>query len=56
MGLDKIKNAAEKTAGRAKKAVGKATGDERLQTRGQAAQGKADLENAMEKVKDAKKD
>jgi uncharacterized protein YjbJ (UPF0337 family) len=58
MGLDdKIKNAAEKAAGKAKEAAGKATGDERLQAEGQADQIKADLKNAGEHIKDAfKKD
>jgi uncharacterized protein YjbJ (UPF0337 family) len=54
MGLDdKIKNAAEDVAGKAKEATGKATGNERLEAEGQADQTKADLKQAGENVKDA---
>ncbi|MFS0794284.1 CsbD family protein [Microbacterium sp. 1P10AE] len=54
MGLDdKIKNAAEDVAGKAKEATGKATGNERLEAEGHADQTKADLKQAGENVKDA---
>lgn len=54
MGLDdKIQNSAEKVAGKGKEAVGKATGDERLEAEGKADQAKADVKGAAEKVKDA---
>lgn len=54
MGLDdKIANAAEKAAGKAKEAAGRASGDERLEAEGRTDQSKADLKDAGEKVKDA---
>lgn len=54
MGLDdKIDNAAEKMAGKAKEAAGNATHDESLRAEGQMDQSKADLKQAGEKVKDA---
>jgi uncharacterized protein YjbJ (UPF0337 family) len=54
MGLDdKIKNAAQDIAGKAKEAVGKGTDDERLQREGETDQTKANLKNAGENVKDA---
>lgn len=54
MGLDdKIANAAEKAAGKAKEAAGRAGDDERLEAEGRADQSKADLKGAGEKVKDA---
>ncbi|MGM1016373.1 MAG: CsbD family protein [Actinomycetota bacterium] len=54
MGLDdKIKNAAEDIAGKAKEAAGKVTGNEKLEAEGKADQTKADLKNAGENVKDA---
>lgn len=54
MGLDdKISNAAEKAAGKAKEATGRATDDERLEAEGRGDQSKADLKGAGEKVKDA---
>ncbi|MGX1162656.1 CsbD-like protein [Arthrobacter sp. SLBN-100] len=58
MGLDdKIDNAAEKMAGKAKETTGAATDDESLRAEGQMDQSKADLKQAGEKVKDAfKKD
>ncbi|WP_405373109.1 MULTISPECIES: CsbD family protein [unclassified Microbacterium] len=58
MGLDdKIKNAAQDIAGKAKEAVGKATDNDRLVAEGQADQTKADVKKAGENVKDAfKKD
>ena len=54
MGLDdKIKNAAEDIAGKAKEATGKLTDNERLEAEGQADQSKADVKTAGENVKDA---
>lgn len=54
MGIgDKISNAAEDLAGKAKEATGKATGDRDTEAEGRADQSKADLKQAGEKVKDA---
>ncbi|GAB3536052.1 CsbD family protein [Arthrobacter tecti] len=54
MGLDdKIKNAAEKVAGKVKEGHGDATGNEDLKAEGQRDQSKANLKNAGENVKDA---
>jgi uncharacterized protein YjbJ (UPF0337 family) len=52
---DKVKNAGEKAAGKLKEAVGKASGDDRLQSEGKLDQRKANLKQAGEKVKDALK-
>lgn len=54
MGLDdKIANATDKLAGKAKEATGDATDNADLQAEGQLDQSKADLKQAGEKVKDA---
>ena len=54
MGLDdKIKNAAEDVAGKAKEAFGKATDNDKLVAEGKADQVKADAKKAGEDVKDA---
>ncbi|OFE17019.1 CsbD family protein [Humibacillus sp. DSM 29435] len=54
MGLmDKAKNAMEDMTGKGKEAAGKATDDQSLEAEGKTDQGKADLKNAGEKVKDA---
>lgn len=54
---DKIRNAGEKLAGKAKEAAGKLTDDEELEAEGKLEQSKSDLKAAGEKVKDAfKKD
>ncbi|MEN0024573.1 CsbD family protein [Microbacterium sp. LS_15] len=54
MGLDdKIKNAAQDIAGKAKEAVGKVTDNEKLEAEGKADQVKADAKKAGENVKDA---
>jgi uncharacterized protein YjbJ (UPF0337 family) len=54
MGLDdKIKNAAEDIAGKAKEAFGKVTDNERLEAEGQADQSSAHVKKAGENVKDA---
>ncbi|GAA2082160.1 MULTISPECIES: CsbD family protein [Microbacterium] len=53
MGLDdKIKNAAEDIAGKAKETIGKVTNNERLEAEGKADQVKADAKKAGEDVKD----
>ncbi len=54
MGLDdKIKNKADELSGQAKETAGDATDDKDLQAEGQADQGKANLKQAGEKIKDA---
>lgn len=54
MGLDdKIKNAAQDVAGKAKEALGKHQGDKDLEREGNADQTKASLKNAGENIKDA---
>ncbi|BDI22822.1 CsbD family protein [Herbiconiux sp. L3-i23] len=54
MGIgDKIENAAEKLTGQAKEKVGEHRGDEDLAAEGRTDQGKADLKQAGEKIKDA---
>jgi len=50
---DKMDNAAEKLAGKAKETAGKTTDDEQLEAEGKTDQSKADLKQAAEKVKDA---
>lgn len=52
---DKINNAAEGLAGKAKEAVGNARGDDDLKREGETDQTKADLKKAGEKAKDALK-
>ena len=49
---DKIKNAAQDLAGKAKEAAGKVTGNEKLQAEGKAEQTKADAKKAGENIKD----
>ncbi len=56
MGIgDKISNKVEQLKGKGKEAAGKATGNERLEGEGKVDQGKADLKQAGEKIKDAAK-
>jgi len=50
---DKLKNAAQDLAGKAKEGVGGAKGDEELRAEGQKDQGAADLKQRGEHVKDA---
>jgi uncharacterized protein YjbJ (UPF0337 family) len=50
---DKTDNKLEEIGGKAKEAVGKATGDEALEHQGERDQSKANLKQAGEKVKDA---
>ena len=54
MGLDdKIKNAAQDLAGKAKEAVGNATDNDKFAAEGRADQAKASVKKAGEDVKDA---
>ncbi|WP_375491778.1 CsbD family protein [uncultured Jatrophihabitans sp.] len=50
---DKVKNNIDDASGKAKEAIGSATGDRSTEREGQKDQSKADLKNAGEKVKDA---
>lgn len=50
---DKMDNTKDNMVGKAKEATGKLTDDERLEAEGKVDQGKADLKQAGEKVKDA---
>ena len=50
---DKIKNKIEDLGGKAKEAVGKATGDNDARNEGRVDQAKSGLKDAGEKVKDA---
>ncbi len=52
-GTDKAKNAVEDVAGKAKEALGSATGDKSTEREGKKDQSKADLKDAGENVKDA---
>ena len=53
MGLDdKIRNAGEEAAGKAKEGLGKATDNERLAAEGKGDQASANLKQAGEDVKD----
>ena len=51
--VDKAKNTVEDAQGKAKEALGRATGDHSAEAEGKTDQSKADLKNAGEKVKDA---
>ncbi|HSV68366.1 MAG TPA: CsbD family protein [Mycobacteriales bacterium] len=54
MGLeDKIKNTAQDATGTMKETIGKATGDEQLESEGLLDQAKAKVKKAGEQVKDA---
>jgi len=50
---DKIKHGAEEAQGKAKEALGKATGDEEREAEGKAQQSSANLKQAGDDVKDA---
>ncbi len=52
---DKVANSAEVLKGKAKEAAGKVTGNPRLEVEGKVDQGKGNLKQAGEKVKDAGK-
>jgi uncharacterized protein YjbJ (UPF0337 family) len=51
----KAKNLEQKTKGKIKEKVGKSTGDEPLEAKGNVEQAVADVKQAGEKVKDALK-
>lgn len=54
MGLeDKLENKKDELEGKTKEHVGKATGDEQMEGEGKIDQGKSNLKQAGEKVKDA---
>ncbi|MTD53899.1 CsbD family protein [Amycolatopsis pithecellobii] len=53
---DKFENKAEELKGRAKEGLGEATDNDEWKTEGRAEQGKSELKQAAEKVKDAAKD
>lgn len=50
---DKAKNKIDDAGGKAKEAVGKATGDRSTENEGKKDQAKSDFKDAGEKVKDA---
>ncbi len=50
---DKASNKIEEAGGKAKEALGKATGDKSTENEGRKDQSKADIKGAGEKVKDA---
>lgn len=50
---DKAKNKVDEIGGKAKEAVGKATGDADTRDEGRADQAKSNLKDAGEKIKDA---
>ncbi|BCI55438.1 CsbD family protein [Mycolicibacterium litorale] len=52
-GTDKANNKIQDLGGKAKEALGKATGDESTTNEGKADQSKSSLKDAGEKVKDA---
>jgi uncharacterized protein YjbJ (UPF0337 family) len=52
-GMDKAKNKMEDLGGKAKEAVGNATGDASTRDEGKGDQAKSNLKDAGEKVKDA---
>ena len=52
-GTDKIKNTVDSKLGSAKEKIGDAKGDDDMKAEGKVDQGKADLKQAGEKVKDA---
>jgi uncharacterized protein YjbJ (UPF0337 family) len=53
MDREHVKGAAEKVKGSVKDAVGKITGDERLQTEGKIDKAKGEIHNGLGNVKDA---
>jgi uncharacterized protein YjbJ (UPF0337 family) len=52
---DKVANSAEVLKGKVKEAAGKVTGSPRLEVEGKVDQGKGNLKQAGEKIKDAGK-
>jgi uncharacterized protein YjbJ (UPF0337 family) len=53
---DKIKNAAQNMVGKVKEALGKTSGDKKMQAEGKTDQAASDLKQAGEDVKDTFKD
>ncbi len=51
-----VKGATDKAKGAAKDAVGRATGNERMQAEGKADKAKGDIRHAVGNVKDAARD
>jgi uncharacterized protein YjbJ (UPF0337 family) len=51
----KVKHTGEKAKGKVKEAIGKVTGKKRLEAKGKADQGKADVKQSGKKVKNAAK-
>jgi uncharacterized protein YjbJ (UPF0337 family) len=51
-GIDKMKNKGQELGGKGKEGVGNATNDDDLKAEGKADQGKGNLKQAGEKVKD----
>ncbi len=51
--VDKIKNSIEDVEGKAKEALGRATGDRSTENEGRTDQTKSDIKQAGENVKDA---
>ncbi len=51
--VDKIKNALDDVEGKAKEALGRVSGDHKVEAEGKTDQAKADLKSAGEKAKDA---
>jgi uncharacterized protein YjbJ (UPF0337 family) len=56
MDKEHIKGAGDKAKGAVKDAVGKATGNERMQAEGKADKAKGDIRHAVGNVKDAARD
>jgi len=56
MGTEDIKNKADHVAGQVKEKVGAVTGDQSVENEGKNQQRKADVNDAVESVKDAAKD
>ncbi|MEU0681249.1 CsbD family protein [Streptomyces albogriseolus] len=50
---EKAKAKTEQAQGKAQEALGRATGDDRMEAQGQATKGKGDAREAKEKTKDA---
>ena len=56
MDKEHVKGAADKAKGSVKDAVGRATGNERMQAEGKADKAKGDIRHAVGNVKDAARD
>ncbi|MEU9145532.1 CsbD family protein [Streptomyces sp. NPDC048349] len=55
-GEEKVRAKKEQARGKAKEAMGRAVGNERLTAKGRAEQVKGDVRDAKEKIKDTLKD